>query len=326
MMRAIQVIASLVVAFTLNRAESAEILMQPIRASGAYTITGTEIRLSPGGQRVFLEVKIRDFAPHFLKTYQGQLDSTGYQSGIAGILKLAIEPCASQSGPGHLFCQTTFGDIGLGGSRCLDVDPGLSYTLQCEPAWMNRSRTDWVLYGHDLSAAGAEPLATANYRWAGGLNPGDPVIDVDGSTYYGGSLALDVPADAAGTFTIGFIPGAGVTFLSDEDNIEIHPLVLTSAKITILCLNDAQCDDLDECTLDHCDGQTQECLNKLIDADRCDDDNPCTVDECTPNGCLHSHYDGCSAIPALSEWGFVVMSLCLMIFGKIKFSIRSPRN
>ena len=60
---------------------AAEFVLQPVSASGTFTITGNEIKLTGGNQRVNLEVKLKGFAPHAMKTYQATLNCAGYSSG-----------------------------------------------------------------------------------------------------------------------------------------------------------------------------------------------------------------------------------------------------
>lgn len=276
-------------------AGAAEFVLQPI-ATGSQTVIGTDIRLTGGGQRVFIEVKLKGFAPSPLKTYQAQINCAGYSSGTTGVLAPAVVSCPSANAAGNTFCQNTFQDVGISSSRCVDVDPGAATVLQCEAAWINRSRTDWVFFGHDLAAAAVD-TSTCSYRWGAALNPGDPTID-DGSTYYGGRLAIDVPANAVGTFTLQFVPGAGISFQSDENNLEINPLFLTPARVIVLCSNSAQCNDNNHCTNDTCDG-TGVCSNTpnyIVSTQCCDpndpnlatrletisDGNACTDDSCNP--------------------------------------------
>ncbi|MDO8629395.1 MAG: hypothetical protein Q7R41_02785, partial [Phycisphaerales bacterium] len=91
----------LAVALSGVSAWGAEFILQPVRASGTNTIVGAEIRLSGGGQRVFLEVKLKSFAPSVLKTYQATLNSAGYTSGSVGTLAPALESCPSADATGN---------------------------------------------------------------------------------------------------------------------------------------------------------------------------------------------------------------------------------
>lgn len=299
MRKSLLVAGFLASAMITSLAQAAEFVLQPVGASGTHTIVGTEIRLTGGGQRVFLELKLRDFAPSPLKTYQAQFNCTGYSSGTTGVLTPAVLTCPSTGSTGNTFCQNAFGDVGIGASRCLDVDPGAPVVLRCENAWINRNRTDWVFFGRDLGAA-ATDTSTCSHRWGAALNPGDPAID-DGSLYYGGRMAVDVPANAVGTFTLGFIPGEGVSFQADENNLEINPLFLTPGRITVLCSNNAQCNDSNSCTNDTCDGAGN-CINTPnynVSTQCCNpangalmtisDGNQCTDDSCNTSTGAVSH-------------------------------------
>ncbi len=240
-----------------SRTQAAEIILQPVSASGPHTILGTQIKLSSGGQRVFLEIKIKGFAPDILSRYQMKLNSAGYASGASGLLGPASQPCPGTGSAGNNFCRTTFNDSGVGASRCVDADIGPDILLQCEAAWINQTRTDWVMFGH--GTVSVVDVSSPDYRWANAAFPGDEATD-NGSIFYAGALAVDVPSNAAGTFTIGFV--LEETWLQNEGNPpdnNITPLIVTSARITIMCNHNAQCDDGNVCTADYC--QAGACVN-----------------------------------------------------------------
>jgi hypothetical protein len=218
--------------------------MKPIRASGTYSIVGNEIRLTGVPQRVFLEIQLKSWTPNRLKTYQAQIDSAGYTSGTTGSLAPASQACAGDNDTGDAECVTAFG----AGGRC-DFPPETAPSF-CEPAWIARYRTDFV-FANKSVAAFAVDLSSLNYRYVCVLNPPSSATD-PGIAKYGGSLVLDVPAGATGTFTVGFIEGSGITFMADDANNEIAPLVSTPAKIAILCSTSANCNDSNACTTDVC--------------------------------------------------------------------------
>ena len=208
------------------------------RAVPRHPRTGTEIKLTGGGQRVFLEVKLKSFGPSVMETYQATLDSSGYSSSDKGMLAPANESCPSADATGQTACQTAFGETG-GFPSCVDVDPGAGTVFRCEPAWINSTRTDRILRLN--SPLYAPDLSSPDFRWGGTAFSGQQIDD--GSTYYGGSLVLDVPANAVGTFTIGFLQGDDISFMLDENSSLINPLLRTPARITVLCVNNAQCAD-----------------------------------------------------------------------------------
>ncbi len=296
--------------------QAAEFAMQPVRASGTHTVVGNEIRLTGGGQRVIVEVKLKNYSPNALKTYQAQFNCAGYSSGTTGVLAPASLACPSANETGHTFCRNSYGEpAGLGSPRCADIDPGPAVDLRCGTAWLTRDRTDFVFFGLNVEASAVD-ISTCNYRWGGTLG-GDLAFD-GGTTYYGGSWAIDVPANAVGTFTIGFIPGSGITFMANENNEEINPLLVTPGRITVLCSNSAQCNDNNSCTNDTCNGQGS-CINSPnynVSTQCCNpsngalttisDGNQCTDDSCnTSTGAV-----GHSNAPSGAACGNAANSQC----------------
>jgi len=262
--------------------QGAEFVLKPIRASGTYSIVGNEIRLTGVPQRVFLEIQLKSWTPNLLKAYQAKINSTGYMSGTSGVLAPASQACAGNNSTGHAQCVAALGS----GDKC-NVPPGAGAQF-CEPGFIDKLRSDYVFAGLDL-AVSAVALNSLNYVYLGILNPGGPAED-PGIAKYGGNLVLDVPAGATGTFTVGFMEGAGITLMADDANNEIAPLVLTPAKITILCSTSANCNDSNACTTDVCntDGTCSNTNNYNAATYCC---NPTTgaltllVDQPTPNPC-----------------------------------------
>ena len=297
-----------VAAMAAVSARGAEFVLQPISASGTYTIVGREIQLTGGGQRVVMEVQLKDWAPRVLKTYQAQLNSAGYSSGASGTLAPAIQSCPALGSTGNNACAASFGDAG---TRCLDFDPGPAVLLQCEPAWINRFRTDWAFFGLDVAAV-ATDISTLNYRWGAAVFPGSEAVD-DGTTRYGGRVMVDVPTDAVGTFTIGFIPGEAISFMQDENNELINPLLLTPGKITVLCTSSSQCDDDNACTDDTCNAEgtclntpnyntsTQCCNPATGQLTTISDGNPCTDDVCNTTTGAVTHPNSASGTACGSQ-------------------------
>ena len=168
----------------------------------------------------------------------------------------------------------------------------------CEPAFIFSSRLDYVFV---VAIPGGYirtvDLSTLDYRYASAVVetpvvPPDP-FPADG--VYAGTLVLDVPPDAEGTFTIPLFPEPS-TVLIDQDNAFI-PIELFSAKITVIaCVgpdcqpngfpddcdilvgNSNDCNDNavpDEC--DVADGTSGDCNNKSV-PDECDIDFGPSID------------------------------------------------
>ncbi len=245
-------VASCAVAMWAGQANGdAEFVLQPISASGTHMIVGNEIRLTGANQRVFLQVQLKGW-PGGLRTYQAKLDASGYGSGVTGLLTPANQACAGRNATGHGQCAAALGP----GSLC-NV-PATGTATSCEPGFIDRNNSNFVFFNMDIAFLAVD-ISSENYRYTAGLNP-PGVATYAGTPKYGGVLVVDVPADAQGTFTINFQAG-GESLMADQDSNEIFPLILTPAKITILCASNANCNDNNNCTTDSCNVATGICSN-----------------------------------------------------------------
>jgi len=230
-------------------------------------------------------------------------------------------------------------------------------------------RPDFVFY---QIAPCPWPVTTAlpDYSWRSASTTCR--ADPDGSTwFYGGTLLLDVPVNAQGTYNVNFIDDSNFTLLNSCLGPLIPNLTLTPGRITIVgacCTSDGTCELLPEavCTdaggaffsadcggdLDG-DGAFEPCdpcpLDNPDDTDgdgTCDSDDGCRFD---PNkvepglcGCgvddnadsdgdgIADCHDQCpgiddaafgpdcaNVIPAMSDWGFGVLTLLLLVALKL---------
>ena len=226
--------------------------LRPISASGSHTIVGNEIALDGGGQRVFLEVYLSDWDPNLtgLPTVQGwqaSLNAAGYSSGASGQLVPASEPCVDDAA-----CVAAFGAFATCGYP-------IANPVECTPGFIDSGRADYIYQG--FVAFPAIDVSQLNFRWgAAALGPG---ATDSGTPVYGGTLVLDVPVDATGTFTVGFRLEPETT-MQDASLLPISPLSLVPAVITIGCVTDADCDDGDDCTDDVCNAGVCESTSKII--------------------------------------------------------------
>lgn len=262
-------------------ADAAEMILQPVSASGEHTIVGTEIRLASSGQRVRFEVLVRNYAPQFLKVYQVTLDERGFHNGSPTPLQRVSVACPNVNNSGDQFCQTTFDETGIGAPDCVDsYSPAWPTTgLRCEPAWINQSRTDYIFFGMDTIALA--DINSPNLRWGGTTWPPDLGID-EGGTYYAGTVLVDVPVGAGGRYLLGF--DINETFMDDAQAPTAIVASLIPATILVLCTSDEQCGA--QCLTGICDTDTGLCLPQP-DGAICTDCNPCTDgDHCQSGDCV----------------------------------------
>jgi hypothetical protein len=274
-------------------AVGAEIKLKPVRATGSYSIVGNTIIVNSTPQWVFLEVTISGWDPDLngtplLRTWQAEINSAGYSSGLAGTLTPASTACAVDGD-----CRTPFGGVcSIFGNTCVVTTDCTYYPYgevcggapcdyptgvggYCSPGFQFSGRTDGVL----LKQLPAVDVATLDYRYGATTSPSGPPMADPGTPGYGGTLVLNVPVGARGTFTVGFTDSG--SFLRDPDNALIEPLTLTPALIAVRCYTGADCDDADPCTNNVCTGGL--CSNPYNTAP-CNDGNPCNIGEACLNG------------------------------------------
>ena len=295
-----------------------EIAWVPLESDGGHNIVGHEIVLAGGGQLVTLELRLSEWDPDQdgnpkLGTYQVTVDSTGYSSGAGDPLTPLVVPTPLEGVyqmlkmchefvPPSYFLPT--------GGRC-------DSPLTC-PGGEFCFANPYFVFNGILNQA-AVSTVSLNYSWGATTNAGQckedeglcsrvggDVCAVDSDctlypdeeciwSYYGGTLILDVPAAARGTYTIGFDPYSANTFVNDCSGIALGGLVFVPGQITIACQNNSDCDDGNACTNDVC-GLDERCSNELNydpEVDCCnpasgdltplEDGNDCTYGVCNPD-------------------------------------------
>jgi hypothetical protein len=145
-----------------------------------------------------------------LGTLQARLDSTGYSSGSGDPL-----------GP-------------LGG--CCPGDPAA--------AFIDADHPNYVFAG--LNTIEATDIHVLDYAWGATLLPPDCRVD-GGGIYYAGTLIVDVPTGAGGTYSLGFIAATTDTFINDCSGFIIPDLTLTPGLITVSAAATGACCDDGEC-------------------------------------------------------------------------------
>jgi hypothetical protein len=296
---------------------TAEIRLTPVanNPGGAYghggyyddsSVTGQRLSLATGGGRTFWIAQVSNWGPNGkkLRAWQGRIDSDGFlganadcggglgSCAAAGDLTGPRPACVTDAD-----CITEFGEEGA-----------ICAQQRCDSAFINGSRTDHVF------ATVPEALVTI----ACGVNgpagpicfgttslPEDSIVDQPGVQFYAATYVIDVPIDAAGVYTMEWVPID--TFFIDE-TIPLTVLPLAAMVPGILDITMGACcvfngqglciDNLSkqECTdfptnfgtIFHpertCPGtglptDLTVCLG-CIDATDCNDLDACTADQC----------------------------------------------
>ncbi len=191
-----------------------EMGLVPVGSSGPHVIVGNQIMIPSGPATIELEIRVsglQEDGEVCPKAYQATIDSTGYSSGLSGLLTLA-----------RIACQTD--DDCFGGSVCADA--------VCDAraaAFIDVDHSDFLF--DDIPAFVFAGLTSFDYRFGGvmfllGWQCHRP------DSGYCGTLILHVSEDAAGEFTVGLLADPE-TWLVDIYHHQVLPLTLTPASITI---------------------------------------------------------------------------------------------
>lgn len=311
----------------------AVIELRPIASDGPHVIVGNEIRLTGTGQRVQIEVYASNWDPDgdgdpvvagaqatfdgcsfsrtngtcFGGSRNGQCCSFIRQcpdGGVCGGQGTPLAPaeneiCTSAAECANLiapwsFCRSLACEGGpLANVGCADASTcdGFDCTRRCEPAFFDQERMDVLFFNSSIRSV---DISSLNFRFATASLAGEVAVD-DGTDRYMGSLFVEVPAGATGTYELSFLDNPVATFLTASGGQPI-PRVLEPTLVTILCDTNADCDDGSGCTSDTCN-QNGVCENtpNFNDSIECcapdtgattplSDGNECTDDICNPDG------------------------------------------
>lgn len=349
------------------------ITLQPVAPQGnppsqyppGTTIVGQEIILGSVPARVWLEIYVTGWGPDVLRTVQVAISATdpendgGGYGGASATCMDGPSNGAGDLGPAMQACRTNADCRILSGPLCPQQKPNHCFNGDgtnflpffpagkfCEPGFENTCHPNWI--GRDIDVfVGYDAYTTLNFRYGMTVDPG--LVPTDFHPSYLGTLVLDVPATAKGTYTIDF--DETHTFLLNDqgpgnNNIPISAFV--PARITIPC---------GRCCSGYASGQIQcvdhvgfaECPDSndqmFTDGELCPESEgspcpPCQCDDglfcngketCDPlQGCipgeppceanLCDEVTGChTPIPAVSDWGLALLALLFLIVGKLRF-------
>lgn len=212
--------------------------LKPISASGFHTIAGNKITLPQGGQRVWFEVYYSQWSPELLLAASFRIDSTGYSNATGAPLQLPVIPCTTDTE-----CET---ELGAGSTCALENQPpNITGLNTCRAGFRTAGRDD------DIPKENGGPFAVAavntirlNFDY-GVAHIADPAKSDPGFDIYMGTLVLDIPEDAAGTYTINFLPSPdSLAIVVSENDMLLFP---TSAVIELpvsCCLPEGSCQSL----------------------------------------------------------------------------------
>lgn len=244
--------------------QAAEFLILPASADGPHTITGNQIHLEGGGQRVFFDIFVAKWDSDLdgfpkLKGLQITVDSESFNSGIGASLTTTEIPCVDNTLCSSLLSPSSF---------CFtkSLEPLVEI---CAPGYIESIRSDYLFLS--VPVLPAVDLSSSSIRY-GITSLGESVTD-PGVPRYLGTLVLDVPLDARGNYSISLVD----ELIIQEDNTLIEPIELIQATIAMACSSNAECDDGNPCTFDNC--LNRACFYGDFDDIACDDGNPCTEND-----------------------------------------------
>jgi len=305
--------------FSVAFASEPTIEWMPVAASGdVLCLPGqggcgdNEILLSAGGQTVTLFLQVSGWDPDqdgdpLLGAYQGVVDATTYEGGLAygvahpthpgnvgTIVGVDLAPVGGPTGPP---CEGAY----VARRVCSPVEDDFSqadmlskcrFDFECPPSHPYCvDREDYVFYGEDYALAVS--CTTVDHAWSGASSTCK--VDPDAMTsFYGGTLLLEVPAEAKGTYNVDFVHDSNFTLFNRCLGPLIPGLTMIPAQITIqtgrCCRYYPTSDCMDGVTEAECDPTSglscfdlyscaEGCYGCMTDF-ACDDGNACTDDRC----------------------------------------------
>ena len=227
-----------------------EIEWVPVSSSGPFSLGPNQITI-PGGAavRVNFEVYINGWGQAPGAPRLGAFNASLLPSSLLGANALPGNPGVDIGIPTPIACTTAAncpsGFCGVFEENfCDDTVPSFAVKFVC------LSDMTKACNSAQASAICGSPVCISNaayvlsgcpstppfipppwYEWSDACQSGG--VTDGGSNYYAGSLRLDVPANAKGTYTLRWDAGPEKSFLNDENAIRIPGLTLTDGVLTI---------------------------------------------------------------------------------------------
>ena len=185
-------LAVLLSVFGLSQPEAARggyyMRLRPVSSSGPTLIAGGDLFIDPTDlpQRVKLEVSMAGWHPQLMGSYQAAVDCGSFTNGTGTDLAPANQSCVNDSE-----CTAAFGE----GSHCLGQ--------KCESVFITTTRADYVFAAPCTSSGESVDLSCNSLL---SLTATSPFGCEEVQWSYGGTILLDIPAGAAGTYAIELSP------------------------------------------------------------------------------------------------------------------------
>ncbi len=292
--------------------------MEVVEVNGSAAGLPSDDLVANQGDLLKVEFYLQDWAPLLANTHQLRLDGASLTSSGTGAILLAELPC------------TTDGDC-YGESVCDGNLCDCSGSVYVEAT---DSRPDHLFFGRDAIIVGdcTSNLAQQGSYLVGGtlLTPPWGVPD-QGTPKYIGTMFLTVDENADGTFTLGLMQDPDQTFLVDSDD-QIIPLDWSATLTLRVGANDCNGNRIPD-DQDIAQGTSHDCQANGV-PDECDitqgASEDCqangTPDECDIASGSSGDDDGdgipdeCQtvSVPAVSQWGLIVLALLLSIAAKTR--------
>ena len=242
----------------------------PVGATGPYVLNGNEIVLEAGGVTVQMDIMISGWGAQAGPPLFGAFNATIVGSSLLGDNCDPANSGCNIDTPVQAPC-TIDGDCATGlcgnyeDAFCDDDQPAFIHAMQCQTTTSQPCKSpadcpgsEVCISNADFIAATCDPTkavslpANKNYEYLGACQSGG-VADPD-VPMYGGTLLLDVPGCAKGTYTVQWNTNDEKTFLNDLNAVRIPNLVITNGYVTV---------EIGSCCYNLGPGTTQCADNKL---------------------------------------------------------------